>query len=170
MTHKEQLYEAIKAEFKILNHLYNKIPEGKMEFKPGDEMRTIHQLLKYLTWSGAASLKGFIEGDENSPNFEIYSELSEANKDFKPENFIEYLDRELELIKTLFEKFDDKGLLEKKIMTPFGKKVSLGEGIINTTVKHMNAYKMQLYLYLKILGVKLDTGDCWIGEEEDGDE
>ncbi|MBK8551185.1 MAG: ClbS/DfsB family four-helix bundle protein [Ignavibacteria bacterium] len=169
MTHKDQLLEAIKDEFKIIKHLYTKIPEGKLEFKPAEEMRTVFQLLRYFTWCGLVTLKTFIEGEEDSPNFGIYKELSEAAQNFKPENFNDVMDEQLNSINKLFEKFSDEDLLSKKVMMPFGDKLSLGEAIIKTTVKHMTAYRMQLFLYLKILGVEVNTVNCWIGEDESED-
>lgn len=169
MTHKEQVLNAIEEEFKILKHLCIKIPEGKFEFKPAENMRTVNQLLKYLTWCGLATVKSFIEGDENSPNFEFYKELSDAVKNFKAENFNDAMDVQLNSIKMLFEKINDEDLLTKNVMMPFGEKLPLGEAIIKTTVKHMTAYRMQLFLYLKILGIELNTVNCWIGEDESED-
>jgi hypothetical protein len=165
MTQKENLIKAIEDEFKILKHLHTKIPDDKLEFKPADKTRTIYELLRYLTWCGQGTLKTFIEGDEDSPNFEIYKELSESAKDFKPENFPEAMDKQLISIKMLFEKFNDEDLVIKNVMLPFGVKQPLGEAIINTTIKHLTAYKMQLFLYLKILGIELNTVNCWIGED-----
>ncbi|MEO8209125.1 MAG: hypothetical protein ABI840_01080 [bacterium] len=166
MTHKEQMLITIEDEFRILKHLHTKIPEGKLEFKPAENMRTIFQLLRYLTWCGLATLKSFIEGDEDSPNFEFYKELSEAAQNFKTENFNEAMDTQLNSIKMLFEKFNDEDLLTKNVMMPFGDKLPLGEAIIKTTIKHMTGYKMQLFLYLKILGVEVNTVNCWLGEDE----
>lgn len=166
MTHKEQILKAIEDEFKILKHLHTKIPGDKLEFKPAENMRTIYQLLRYLTWCGLATLKSFIEGDEDSPNFESYKELSEAAQNFKPENFNDAMDAQLNSIKKLFEKFSDEDLLSKNVMMPFGDKMPLGEAIIKTTVAHMTAYRMQLFLYLKIMGVEVNTVNCWLGEDE----
>ena len=165
MTHKEEILKAIEDEFKIIDHLYSKIPAGKLDFKPAEKTRTINELLRYLTWCGAATLKTFIEGDDDSPNFEIYKESSESAKDLKPENFPVAMDQQLDSIKKLFDKFNDEDLLTKNVMQPFGDKQPLGEAIIKTSVKHLTAYRMQLYLYLKILGVELNTVNCWIGED-----
>ncbi len=169
MTHKEQLLHSIEDDFKILKHLHTKIPAGKLEFKPAENMRTVYELLRYLTWCVLVTLKTFIEGDEDSPNFEFYKELSEAAQDFKSEDFNRAMDVQLGSIKKLFEKFSDEDLLSKVVMMPFGDKVPLGEGILNTTLKHITSYKMQLFLYLKILGVKMNTVNCWIGEDESED-
>ena len=169
MTHKDQLLEAIEDEFKILKHLHSKIPEGKLEFKPAENMRTVFQLLKYVTWCGLATIKSFIEGDEDSPNFEMYKELSEAAQNFKSENFNDAMDAQLSSIKKIFDKFNDEELLSRRVMMPFGDKLPLGEAIVKTTIKHMTAYKMQLFLYLKILGAEINTVNCWLGEDESED-
>jgi hypothetical protein len=166
MTHKEQILKSIEDEFKILKHLNTKIPAVKLEFKAAENMRTVLQLLRYVTWCGLASLKSFIEGSSDSPNFEFYKELSDAALNFKAENFDAAMDAQLNSIKKLFEKFNDADLLSKNVMMPFGEKLPLGEAIIKTTVKHLTGYRMQLFLYLKILGIQLNTVNCWLGEDE----
>jgi len=165
MTNKEQILKSIENEFKIIDHLYGKIPEGKSDFKPCEDTRTIIELLRYITWCSLGTLKTFIEGDDNSPNYEMYSELSENSKSMKFDEFPEAMKKQLEEIKILFRKFDDKDLLEKMVMMPDQEKYPLGESVINTSVKHLTAYRMQLYIYLKILGVKLNTVNCWLGED-----
>jgi len=165
MTNKEQILKSIEKEFKIIDHLYSKIPEGKSDFKPCENTRTIIELLRYITWCGLGTLKTFIDGDEDSPNYEMYKELLEKSKSMRFEDFPEAMNKQLEEIKILFEKFDDKDLLEKMVMMPNQEKYPLGESIIDTSVKHLTAYRMQLYIYLKILGVKLNTVNCWLGED-----
>lgn len=165
MTHKEQILKTIEIEITILNHLHTKIPAGKMDFKPAEGTRTMYELLRYITWASQAPLKTFIDGDEDSTNFEIYKELSEGSKNFKSEEFPEAMNRQLSAIKELFEKFSDEDLLKRKVMMPYQEKVLLGEAIINTVLKHLTAYRMQLYIYLKILGVNLNTVNCWLGED-----
>ena len=95
----------------------------------------------------------------------MYRELSENSKSMKFDEFPEAMKKQLEEIKILFRKFDDKDLLEKMVMMPDQEKYPLGESVINTSVKHLTAYRMQLYIYLKILGVKLNTVNCWLGED-----
>ena len=165
MTYKEQLLKSIEDEIKIIKHLYGKIPEGKMEFKPAENTRTVIELLKYLTWCSVGTLKTFIDGDEDSPNYEMYKEFSENAKVMKPEDFEKRMNAQMESIKDLFNKFNDEDLLNKKVMMPYQDKITLGEAVINTSIKHLTAYRMQLYIYLKILGVEMNTVNCWFGED-----
>ncbi|MEZ4690369.1 MAG: hypothetical protein R3A12_09380 [Ignavibacteria bacterium] len=163
MSYKEQILKAIEDEFKIIDHLYSKIPEGKFDFKPADETRTIIQLLRYITWCSVGTLKTFIDGDDDSPNYEFYREFSEKAKEMKTSDFPDAMKQQLTDIKKLFEKFSEKDLLDKMVMMPDQEKYPLGEAIINTSVKHLTAYRMQLFIYLKILGLKLNTVNCWLG-------
>ncbi|HMQ68168.1 MAG TPA: hypothetical protein PKA90_04010 [Ignavibacteria bacterium] len=163
MTNKEQILKAIEDEFHIIDHLYSKIPEGKLDFKPAEETRTINDLLRYITWCSVGTLKTFMDGDDDSPNYEFYQEYSEKAKKMQTPDFPEEMKQQLDDIKKLFEKFTDKDLLDKMVMMPNQEKIPLGEALINTCVKHLTAYRMQLFIYLKILGVKLNTVNCWLG-------
>ena len=43
------------------------------------------------------------------------------------------------------------------------RKASLGEGIIATSVKWLSAYKLQLFLFIKLTGDQtLTTADAWV--------
>lgn len=75
------------------------------------------------------------------------------------------MDEQLKSIKKLFEEFNDEDLLTRKVMLPSQEKLPLREALIKTTVKHFAAYKMHLFLYLKMLEVEVNTVNCWIGED-----
>ena len=52
--YKEHLRSAIVDEMKICRRLYTKIPADRMDFRPKDNMRSIHELLQYLSIVGTA--------------------------------------------------------------------------------------------------------------------
>ncbi|MCC7159475.1 MAG: hypothetical protein IT281_08055 [Ignavibacteria bacterium] len=58
--------------------------------------------------------------------------------------------------------FADEDLLSKTVLIPWREKMPLGQAIIETSLKWLTGYKMQLYLYLRMNKLEVDTGDCWI--------
>lgn len=68
-------------------------------------------------------------------------------------------------ITSLLLNISDNDLLTGEVILPWQEPMLLGEALIETSVKWLAAYKMQIYLYMKMNGIDLDTGDCWIVTE-----
>ena len=80
------------------------------------------------------------------------------------EQFLTVMDEQLVIIKDLFNQISEEDLSQKEITYPWsGAKAALGEGIIATSVKWLAAYKLQLFLFIKLCDdQKLSTADAWV--------
>jgi hypothetical protein len=79
------------------------------------------------------------------------------------EQFLTVMDEQISTIKDLFNQISEEDLFYKEITYPWGGKASLGEGIIATSIKWLSAYKLQLFLFIKLSGdQKLTTADAWV--------
>jgi hypothetical protein len=100
------------------------------------------------------------ENSEETDN--IYKKNHEYAVTMKHTDFTGRMDEQMEVIKSLMDNVTDEELTGRNVKLAWGENKILGEAIMETAVKWLSAYKMQLYLYMKMNGVKLDTGDCWI--------
>ena len=159
--YKQFLLNSIIKEMKIIRRLSTKIPADKIGFRKKDGMRSTLELLQYLSSCGTGTILYWYRTD-GSDFKTFYAGLNEKSKTITPENFAAAMDAQIELVTKLFDNISEDDLLHKEIDYPWGDKGVLAEGIIETSIKWLTAYKMQLFLALKLSSEeKLVTPDLW---------
>ncbi|HRH47204.1 MAG TPA: hypothetical protein PLP23_00555 [Panacibacter sp.] len=161
--YKEHLLNNIEKEMNVCRRLYTKIPPGQMDYKPGEGVRTTLELLQYLSIAGTLMPDYWLQ--ENDTDFgAFYGSKIAASKTITHEQFLNAMDEQLIIIKNLFGHLSEDDLLQKEVTYPWsGAKAPLGEAMIATSVKWLAAYKLQLFLYIKLCGNKqLATADAWM--------
>lgn len=164
MSHKQQILQVLEKETAICKRLFTLIPENLRDYSPGYEMRTTFELLKYISWSPGATVESFFENDMEKIH-NIYCKYSETGERMKWEEFPARMDEQMVKINEMLVNVNDEELLSREVQLPWRQKMMLGEALIETAVKWMTGYKMQLFLYLRMNGLEVDTGDCWITVE-----
>lgn len=160
--YKQHLQNAIVKEMEICKRLYTKIPHDKMDFRPKEETRSVFELLQYLSFAGTAMLNYWLK--EEDPNFgTFWGRQITAAQQMQHEQFLPLMDDQIEMVKNLFDQITEEDLHQKEVSYPWGAKAPLGEAIITTTIKWLAAYKLQLFLYVKLCtDQKLGTADAWV--------
>lgn len=161
---KQQILNAVKEENKILTHLFGKIKSGEMQFSPGEKMRTTEELLRYISYAAVATINWYnnnLTGVEDKNAFKKYVDKA-AGMDIN--KFPEALEAQYNEIETILGNFTDDELKTKKVKRIAGNECTFGEAIVNSSLKYLTAYRMQLFLYLKQAGQpELNTYNCWVG-------
>lgn len=159
---KEHLLNAIVKEMKICKRLYTKIPSDKMDFKPKENIRSILELLHYLSFIGTAIPSFWLqEGETDFRTF--FDNLATAAREMLPEQFLSAMDDQIAMVTKMFDQIREEDLFEKEVTYPWGEHAALGEGILSTSVKFLAAYKLQLFSHIKLCSdQKLGTGDAWV--------
>jgi hypothetical protein len=160
MTHKQQILNTLEKETAICKRLYTLTPKEMLGYTPKEGMRTTMEVLQYLSWCAVSCIENYMAEPEKRKG--IYSRNEEYGRTMKPEDFPARMDEQMEKIKSLLAGVSDDELLTKEVLVPWQQPYILGEALIETAVKWLTGYKMQLFLYMKMNGVELDTGDCWI--------
>ena len=79
------------------------------------------------------------------------------------EQFLSVMNEQMVTIKDLFNQISEEDLFYKEIAYPWGGKEPIGQGIIVTSIKWLSAYKLQLFLFIKLSDdQKLTTADAWV--------
>ena len=158
--YKQHLLNAIEKEINICKRLSAKVPTDQLHFRPKPGMRSTLELLQYLTVIGAAMPAFWLQSSE--PFSEFFEKRTSDAKEMTYENFAAAMDKQLVEIQSLFTSIPDEDLVNKEITYPWGSTAALGDAIMNTSVKFITAYKLQLFLYLKMsTDQTLDTADAW---------
>ncbi|MGZ4048592.1 MAG: hypothetical protein ACXVPU_15580 [Bacteroidia bacterium] len=159
--YKQILLNSIIKEMKIIRRLSTKIPADKLDFRKKEGMRSTLELLQYLSSCGTGTILYWYRTD-GSDFKTFYAALNEKAKTVTLDNFATIMDSQIELITKLFDKITEEDLVTKEIDFPGGDKGILAQGIIETNIKWLTAYKMQLFLALKLtVEENLVTGDLW---------
>jgi hypothetical protein len=160
--YKQHLLNSIEKEINICRRLYTKIPPGQMDFKPKEGVRSTLELLQYLSIAGTLMPTYWLNKSDTDFT-EFYVTNTTASKSVQAEQFLTVMDEQLVKLKDLFNQITEEDLIQKEITYPWsGAKAALGEGIIATSIKWLAAYKLQLFLFIKLSGDQsLATADAW---------
>lgn len=159
MITKEDFFSSIRQEGVIVKHLASKIRPEDLNYRPGEKQRSTLELIQYLSYCGKVATSFVISG-----SWDAAKKMSEDAKLVNLDNFSDAMDAQMNEIEILLKRFDNKTLSEMDSKTPWGAPQKAGLGLINTTLKFLTAYRMQLFLYLKDSGnTGLSTSNCWMG-------
>ena len=160
--YKQHLLNSIEKEINICRRLYTKIPSDQMNFRPKEGIRSTLELLQYLGCIGTLMLTYWLKGSVTDFRT-LYGKKMDDAKQMSHEQFLTAMDEQLATMKELF-KISEEDLFQKEITYPWsGSKDSLGEGIIATSIKWLAAYKLQLFLFIKLSSdMVLTTADAWV--------
>ena len=160
--YKQHLFNNIEKEINICRRLYTRIPPDQMDFRPKEGIRSILEILQYLGFIGSYMLSYWLKKDDTDFNT-FFGTKSIAAKAMPHEQFLTVMDEQMALIKDLFNQISEEDLFRKEITYPWGGKAPLGEGIIATSIKWLSAYKLQMFLFIKLSDdQKLTTADAWV--------
>jgi hypothetical protein len=159
---KQFLLNSIIHEMKVIRRLATKIQDNQGDYRPKDNIRSITELLQYLSACGTNTIRYWYRADTSIDFRTFVAEPTANSKNITPQNFVAAMDQQIELITQLFDKITEDDLLNKDVDYPWGEKAKLGEAIINTSIKWLTGYKVQLFLKLKMSSEQeLKTPDLW---------
>jgi len=133
-----------------------------MNYRPGKNMRNSLELLRYISFCGTECTRIMVLDAMKTEKWEQYTAAAEKSKQMKPGQFLKTMDTQIKDIKKLFAGISEKDFASRKVTMFSGKKMSLGEALMQAPVRFMSGYRMQLFLYAKASGSsKLGSKDCW---------
>lgn len=157
--YKQQLLQNLQREVFLLKQLAPYIEERDLDYRPAEKMRSTMELMQYLSGIGATMLRWFVKNDLNP---EEWVKIREYRKTLTRENFKERLDEQMAEILSYMDMISEEDLIKKEVELPSKEKMILGTAIINAPIKWMAAYRMQLFIYLKMNGRgEISTKEAW---------
>jgi hypothetical protein len=156
---KQHLLQNLQREIFLIKQLAPFIEEKDLDFRPAEKMRSTIELMQYLSGIGATMLRWFIKNDLNP---EEWVKIRAQRKTVTRENFKEHLDQQMEDILMYMNMVTEEDLNKMEVELPSKEKMILGTAIINAPIKWLAAYRLQLFMYLKINGKPdLSTKEAW---------
>ncbi len=157
--YKQALLQNLQREIFLLKQLAPFIEERDLDFRPSEKMRSTLELMQYLSGIGATMLRWFIKNDLTP---EEWVKIREHRKTLTRENFKERLDQQMEDMLMYMNMISEEDMNKMEVELPSKEKMILGIAIINAPIKWLAAYRMQLFMYLKMNGrAELSTKEAW---------
>ncbi len=158
MYTKQNFIDSFTNDIRIIKHLAAKVTPEMESFRPSEGQRSMLELLQYLSHVGTASVDMILNND--SSKFDIHSKNAVS---VNASNFQEAMDAQQKMMLELMEKFTDEDLKTVINLYGMGDKTK-GVYLVDTVNKWFPTYRMQLFLYLKSVGVSnLGTMNMWAG-------
>ncbi|MBI4231376.1 MAG: hypothetical protein HY608_11110 [Planctomycetes bacterium] len=165
MITRDELLASLEHETLLCKHLFSRLPDRALDYRPAPGMRTTLELLRYLSFAPLGFAKvvavsnAFFGGDWSGFHKEQKRTAAMPSEGFPAE-----MDRQMEGFRTLLKGIPEEKFVTQQLVPPWGTNRTLGALLIDLCLKTLVAYRMQLFLYAKQAGnSNLNTGDCWAG-------
>src|SRR5262245_57808347 len=147
MLDKNDLRDVMLKDCDICLHLYGKLPQGALDYRPSPYQRSTLELLRYLTYCGIAGARCLVEGKWDS-----FTPAADRASDMPASEFPAAMERQKRELTEFFERLTDEQFSTHMTKVPTGATVTLGQGLLQAPVRWLTAYRMQLFLYAKAAG------------------
>ena len=160
---KSEFYECVLEAYRPAEALLRMVPADKLEWRPGSNFMSLGQVVCHLGEGTGAELRCLFTGQ-----WPYSSEQMEAAMKLEniPSCSVEEASHKLERDKTVLRDFLDgiseEDFTQKIVSTPWGWQGKM-ERLAISFREHFTNHKMQLFTYLKLLGLPVNTGSLYSG-------
>lgn len=159
MITKTDLCDSICRELTICKHLYTKLPEGSLDYRPTDGQRSTLELMRYLANMPVSYFQYMLDGD-----FAGLRARGSATADMPAARFPAAIDEQIARLRRAFDSISQDDFASRVAKMPWGEETSLEVGVIRSLLPFVAAYKLQLFLYAKACGaIEIGTANAWAG-------
>ena len=149
---KQEVISTLNEALRTTKNLLKLVPWDKLEYKPHEKTYTLKQLLGHMQEAELFMAKGIVKGDWGSGDEEEGKDVELGSREEVIKKFEENHKQAIKLLEGLSE----SDLLNKQVKTPW-KMEGSALRMAFMWFEHMIHHRMQLFMYLKLLGLKVDT-------------
>jgi len=155
---KDEFFQYALDAFKPAETMLKMVPADKLDWKPGPTFMTMGQLICHMSSGIGTELKMAIDnswpamGEGGMPQFPSCG-VDEA---------IANLEKDKTTLRTILEEVSEEDFAAKIISVPWGWKSKMEKMALDFR-DHFVHHKMQLFTYLKLLGLPVNTETLYMG-------
>ena len=162
MISREQFLNSLRHECAPITQLAEKIPADAYDFRPSEKQRSMLELLRYLAVCGSASMHVMLNGSD----WKLWKPYTEQSVAMEPKDFPAAMKLQADEMTKMFNTIPEADFLGLEVKHPTGELMPLGIGLMRMSYSWLVAYRMQLFLYLKQVGVtEIGTSNAWAGRD-----
>jgi len=153
---KNEFYEVVMDSYRPTEKLIGMVPADKLDWRPGRTFMSAGQLICHLSDGLGGGFEMMISGK--------WPSMKEMEEGMKLENLpscssheaLDKLEKDKKTLRQVLDGMSEQDFTNKVFSVPWGWKAKterMGIGFL----EHFNNHKMQLFTYLKLLGLPVNT-------------
>ena len=159
MTRKEFLVE-YDTELKPVLNLFNKAAATSLSYRPRADMMTTGQVIFHMSHGLAEAIKFAQTGEWSYSDGAALPALEEMPTVLSIEEAVTAIKEDRSKAEEILDTISEEDFQNKFVETPWGMKGSFWR-VAFMFLEHMKMHKMQLFLYLRIQGLSINTMDLY---------
>ena len=153
---KNEYYEVVMENYRPTEKLIRMVPEDKINWAPGPTFMNTGQVLGHLSEGIGGGLEMLLTGKWPSAQ-----EMEEGMKlenlpSCNPQEALDKLEKDKKILRQVLDGVSEEDFANKVVSVPWGWNAKMERMAINF-LGHFTNHKMQLFTYLKLLGLPVNT-------------
>jgi len=153
---KNEYYEVVTENYRPAEKLIRMVPADKLNWQPGPAFMNTGQLLCHLSEGIGGGLEMVLTG-----NWPSTKEMEEGMKlenlpSCSPQAALDKLEKDKKILSQVLDGMSEEDFTNKVFSVPWGWKAKM-ERMALGFLEHFTNHKMQLFTYLKLLGLPVNT-------------
>ena len=153
---KNEYYEVVLENYRPAEKLIRMVPADKMNWAPGPTFMSAGQLVSHLSEGIGGGLEMLLTGK--------WPSTQEMEEGMKLENLpssntqeaLDKLEKDKKILRQVLDGLSEEDFTSKVVSVPWGWNAKMERMAINF-LSHFNNHKMQLFTYLKLIGLPVNT-------------
>ena len=159
---KDEYYDFVMQAYRPTMTLMGMTPADKLDWRPAPNFMTLGQLICHLSTGLGSELRVVVAGDWPSPEKMVEEMRLENMPSCTPAEALTKLERDKRTLRELLAGISAEDFTEKVVSVPWGVQGKLEQMALYFR-EHFTNHKQQLFTYLKLLGLPVDTTTLYGG-------
>lgn len=159
---KNDFYELVMQAYKPAESMIRMAPADKLDWRPGPKFITLGQVICHLAYGLGTDFGSLVTGK--------WPTAEEMTEGMKPENLpscsveeaLGKLQKDRAVLREVLDGISEEDFREKVVSVPWGWKAKM-EVMAALFREHFTNHKMQLFIYLKLLDLPVNTETLYGG-------
>ena len=153
---KNEFYEAVMESYRPAEKLISMVPADKLTWRPGPTFMNAGQVIYHLSLGVGTGLEWLLGGQ--LPSMEEVGERMKLENlpSCSPQEALDKLEKDKQTLRQVLEGLTEMDFTNKVVSAPWGVRAKVERMAIGF-LEHFTNHKMQLFTYLKLLGLPVDT-------------
>jgi hypothetical protein len=159
---KEDFYQSVLDAYRPAESLIRMVPGDKLDWKPGPTFMSLGQLICHLSEGIGGAVNMLLTGG--------WPALEEMEKSMRLENIpscsieeaLSGLEKDKAVLQGILSGISEEDFLQRPVSVPWGVQAKLERMTLDFR-EHFTNHKMQLFTYLKLLGLPVNTSTLYFG-------
>jgi hypothetical protein len=153
---KNEFYEVVMQNYGPAETLIGMVPADKLDWKPGPTFMSTGQVLCHLSDGLGGGFEMLLSGKWPSTEEMEAGMKLENLPSCSPQEALDKLEKDKKILRQVLDGMSEEDFTNKVLSVPWGWKAKM-ERMALSFLEHFTNHKMQLFTYLKLLGLPVNT-------------